>query len=66
MSNNIEVTDTNVGKIEENIKQVENFLDDFKNEKGEYEEWHRYTTISELHSISNVVNELKRIKTKTS
>ncbi len=62
MSNNIEVTDTNVGKIEENIKQVENFLDDFKNEKGEYEEWHRYTTISELHSISNVVNELKRIR----
>lgn len=45
--------------IEEDIKQVENFLDDFKNEKGEFEEWHRYTTIAELQSISNVVNELK-------
>lgn len=48
--------------MEEDIRKAEQFLIDFKNEKGEYEEWHRYTTIEELKAIENILQDYTKQK----
>lgn len=47
--------------MEEDIEIVESFLEDFRDEKGEFENWHRYTTIRELQAIENLVSRLKKV-----
>lgn len=49
--------------MEEDIKTVQNFLDDFKDEEtGEYIEWHRYIELKECQAIENTLHRLEQLE----